>query len=234
MGTSTGVGICLQQVSKIFHQGTQTIRAVDRISLTVVPGEFVAITGASGSGKSTLLHLIAGLETPTSGTVTVAGTPLDTMPDTQLSTLRLHTIGIVFQFFNLLPALTAQENAALPLLLAGRPPEQAAARALQLLEWVNLSHRRTARPGELSGGEMQRVALARALANDPDIVLADEPTGNLDSQSGSLVLDLLYHSCKDMGKTLLLATHDRAVVERADRIVELQDGTVVNISSAMR
>ena len=234
MGAGTAAGIALQEVSKIFYQGTQTIRAVDRIRFAVAPGEFVAITGASGSGKSTLLHLIAGLETPTSGTVVIAGTPLDTMPDTQLSTLRLHTIGIVFQFFNLLPALTAQENAALPLLLAGQSPQQAAARALQLLEWVNLSQRLTARPGELSGGEMQRVALARALANDPAIILADEPTGNLDSHSGTLVLDLLYRSCKDMGKTLLLATHDRAVVDRADRIIELQDGAVVSISSATR
>jgi putative ABC transport system ATP-binding protein len=215
----------------VFQQGTQSVRAVDQVSFTVAPGEFVAITGASGSGKSTLLHLIAGLETPTSGTITVAGTCLATMPDTQLSALRLHTIGIVFQFFNLLPALTAQENAALPLLLAGCSPPQAAQRAQQLLDWVNLRQRGSARPGELSGGEMQRVALARALANDPAIVLADEPTGNLDSQSGSLVLDLLYRSCKEMGKTLLLATHDRAVVERADRLIALQDGEVVSISA---
>lgn len=224
--------ICLQQVSKIFQQGTQTVRAVDQVSFEVTAGEFVAITGASGSGKSTLLHLIAGLETPTSGTISIAGQSLAQMHDLQLSTLRLHTIGIVFQFFNLLPALTAQENAALPLLLAGQSPAHAAERAGQLLDWVHLGHRCLARPGELSGGEMQRVALARALANDPAIVLADEPTGNLDSHSGSVVLDLLYRSCKDMGKTLLLATHDHAVVERADRIVGLQDGTVVRISSA--
>jgi putative ABC transport system ATP-binding protein len=223
--------ICLQQVSKVFQQGTQTVRAVDQVSFEVSAGEFVAITGASGSGKSTLLHLIAGLETPTSGTITIAGTSLATMSDGQLSALRLHTIGIVFQFFNLLPALTAQENAALPLLLAGRTPPEAASRAAQLLDWVNLRSRCTARPGELSGGEMQRVATARALANDPPIVLADEPTGNLDSQSGTLVLELLYQSCKEMGKTLLLATHDRAVVERADRLIELQDGAVVSISS---
>lgn len=224
-------GICLQHVSKAFHQGTQTIRAVDQVSFEVSSGEFVAITGASGSGKSTLLHLIAGLETPTSGTITIAGISLATMPDAQLSSLRLHSLGFVFQFFNLLPALTAQENTALPLLLAGQPPQQAADRAAQLLDWVNLGQRLTARPVELSGGEMQRIALARALANDPAIILADEPTGNLDSHSGSLVLDLLYRSCKEMGKTLLLATHDRAVVERADRILELQDGAVVSISS---
>jgi putative ABC transport system ATP-binding protein len=221
----------LQQVSRVFSQGTQHIRAVDQVSLEVLPGEFLAITGASGSGKSTLLHLIAGLETPSSGTITIAGVSLATMNDTQLSALRLRTIGIVFQFFNLLPALTAQENAALPLLLAGQSPQQAATRAAQLLDWVQLSQRLTARPGELSGGEMQRVALARALANDPAIVLADEPTGNLDSHNGSLVLDLLYRSCKEMQKTLLLATHDRAVVVRADRVVELQDGAVVSISS---
>lgn len=219
--------IGLQQVSKVFRQGEHTIHAVAQVSFAIASGEFVAITGASGSGKSTLLHLIAGLDTPSSGTVSVAGTALHTMSDAQLSALRLHTIGIVFQFFNLLPALTAQENAALPLLLAGRSPTEAAARACQLLQWVNLGHRHTARPGELSGGEMQRVALARALANDPAILLADEPTGNLDSHSGHLVLDLLYRSCKDMGKTLLLATHDHAVVERADRIIELQDGAVV-------
>jgi putative ABC transport system ATP-binding protein len=219
--------ICLQQVSKVFQQGTQTVRAVDQVSFAVSPGEFVAIVGASGSGKSTLLHLIAGLETPTSGTISIAGQPLAQMHDLQLSSLRLHTIGIVFQFFNLLPALTAQENTALPLLLSGRPPRQAAERAAQLLDWVQLGHRCQARPSELSGGEMQRVALARALANDPAIVLADEPTGNLDSHSGNVVLDLLYRSCKEMGKTLLLATHDQAVVERADRIIGLQDGTIV-------
>jgi putative ABC transport system ATP-binding protein len=221
----------LQQVSKVFQQGTQTVRAVDQVSFEVFAGEFVAITGVSGSGKSTLLHLIAGLETPTSGTITIAGTSLATMSDAQLSGLRLRTIGIVFQFFNLLPALTAQENAALPLLFAGRRPQDAAHRAAQLLDWVNLRPRCAARPGELSGGEMQRVALARALANDPPIVLADEPTGNLDSQSGALVLELLYRSCKDMGKTLVLATHDRAVVERADRLIALQDGAVASISS---
>jgi putative ABC transport system ATP-binding protein len=226
--------ISLQQVSKVFHQGTQTIRAVDQVSLDIMTGEFIAITGASGSGKSTLLHLIAGLETPTSGSVAVTGTALSEMNDAQLSELRLRTIGFVFQFFHLLPTLSAQENTALPLLLAGRSPQQAAERATQVLAWVHLNSRRGSRPSELSGGEMQRVALARALANDPPIILADEPTGNLDSHSGSLVLDLLYRSCKDMRKTLLLATHDRAVVERADRIVELQDGAVVGISSALR
>jgi len=226
--------ICLQQVSKVFHQGAQTIRAVDQVSLDIMAGEFIAITGASGSGKSTLLHLIAGLETPTSGSVAIMGAALSEMNDAQLSELRLRTIGFVFQFFHLLPTLTAQENTALPLLLAGRSPQQAAERATQVLAWVQLQARRGSRPNELSGGEMQRVALARALANDPPIILADEPTGNLDSHSGSLILDLLYQSCKDMHKTLLLATHDRAVVERADRIVELQDGAVVGISSALR
>lgn len=223
--------IRLEQVSKIFPQGAQTIRAVDDVSLEVASGEFLAITGASGSGKSTLLHLIAGLETPSHGTITVAGAALTTLNDTQLSALRLHTIGFVFQFFNLLPALTAQENAALPLLLAGVAPARAAARATEILTWVNLASRLTARPSELSGGEMQRVALARALANDPPILLADEPTGNLDSQSGELVLALLHRSCKDMGKTLLLATHDRTVVQRADRCLALQDGAVVTSST---
>ena len=225
-------GICLKDVSKVFQQGRQTVRAIDRVSFEVEPGEFVAITGASGSGKSTLLHLIAALETPTEGTITIAGDDLSTMSDRQLSSLRLHTIGFVFQFFNLLPALTAQENAALPLLLAGHAQPQATERAMQLLDWVNLSRRCASRPSELSGGEMQRVALARALVNDPPIVLADEPTGNLDSHSGNLVLDLLYQSCKEMGKTLLLATHDRSVVERADRMIELQDGAIASISAA--
>jgi putative ABC transport system ATP-binding protein len=212
----------------VFQQGVQTIRAVDQVSLTVASGEFLAITGASGSGKSTLLHLIAGLEIPSQGTIQVAGLDLATLSDAQLATLRLHTIGFVFQFFHLLPALTAQENAALPLLLAGHAPAQAATRAAQLLDWVQLGQRLHARPGELSGGEMQRVALARALANDPAVVLADEPTGNLDSHSGSLVLELLQRSCQEMGKTLVLATHDQAVVQRADRMVTLQDGKLVS------
>lgn len=234
MSTPEAPRICLEQVSKIFQQGAQTVRAVDQVSLEVTPGEFLAITGASGSGKSTLLHLIAGLEIPTSGTISIGGVALQNMDDTQLSTLRLRTIGFVFQFFHLLPALTAQENAALPLLLAGQPAGQAAARAAQLLAWVHLEQRRTARPSELSGGEMQRVALARALANDPPIILADEPTGNLDSHSGALVLDLLYRSCKDIGKTLILATHDPAVVQRADRIVELRDGAIASIAPMAR
>lgn len=219
--------IRLVDVSKVFQQGAQTIPAVHDVSLDIAPGEFVAITGASGSGKSTLLHLIAGLETPSAGSVSLGDTVLTTMDDTQLATMRLRTIGFVFQFFNLLPALTAQENTALPMLLAGRSASQAAARAAELLAWVRLEHRTASRPGELSGGEMQRVALARALANDPPIVLADEPTGNLDSHSGALVLDLLYRSCKDIGKTLVLATHDQAVVQRADRVISLQDGALV-------
>ncbi|HEY5870308.1 MAG TPA: ATP-binding cassette domain-containing protein, partial [Candidatus Tectomicrobia bacterium] len=144
--------IRLVQVSKVFRQGVQTIRAVDQVSLDVVPGEFLAITGASGSGKSTLLHLIAGLETPTSGIVSIGETTLESMDDAQLSTLRLRTIGFVFQFFNLLPALTAQENTALPLLLAGHPARQAAERAAQLLTWVQLEQRLLSRPSELSGG----------------------------------------------------------------------------------
>jgi len=226
--------IRLEQVSKIFQPGAQTIRAVDQVSLAVAPGEFLAVTGTSGSGKSTLLHLIAGLETPTSGTVSIGGVALETMDDTQLSALRLRTVGFVFQFFNLLPALTAQENTALPLLLAGQPAAPAAARAAQLLAWVHLEQRHTSRPSELSGGEMQRVALARALANDPPILLADEPTGNLDSHSGGLVLDLLYRSCKEIGKTLILATHDHAAVQRADRIVELRDGAIASIAPAAR
>lgn len=224
--------IRLACVSKTFHQGAQTIRALDQVSLDVMTGEFLAITGASGSGKSTLLHLIAGLDIPTSGTVAVTGVSLETMHDAQLSALRLRTIGFVFQFFNLLPALSAQENTALPLLLSGQPTAQAMTRAEELLGWVHLSHRLAARPQELSGGEMQRVALARALANDPPIVLADEPTGNLDSHNGTLVLDLLYRSCKDLGKTLLLATHDPAVVQRADRLVALRDGAMVGGTGA--
>lgn len=229
MQTQTVPAIRLLQVSKVFQQGLQTIRAVHDVSLEIVPGEFLALTGASGSGKSTLLHLIAGLETPSSGTVHLGDVALETMDDTQLATIRLRTIGFVFQFFNLLPALTAQENTALPLLLAGHSARQAAARAAELLAWVQLEHRQLSRPGELSGGEMQRVALARALANDPAIVLADEPTGNLDSQSGTLVLDLLYRSCKEIGKTLVLATHDHAVVRRADRVLALQDGALLPV-----
>ncbi|MBM3225665.1 MAG: ABC transporter ATP-binding protein [Candidatus Tectomicrobia bacterium] len=227
MQTREAPVICLERVSKIFQQGAQTIRAVDHVSLEVTPGEFLAVTGASGSGKSTLLHLIAGLETPTTGTVRVGGVALESMDDTRLSTLRLRTMGFVFQFFHLLPALTAQENTALPLLLAGQSARRAAERAAELLTWVQLDRRLLSRPSELSGGEMQRVALARALANDPSIVLADEPTGNLDSHSGALVLELLYRSCKDMGKTLVLATHDQAVVQRADRVVALHDGALV-------
>ncbi|MFN3336049.1 MAG: ABC transporter ATP-binding protein, partial [Thermomicrobium sp.] len=194
------------------------------VKLEIWPGEWISIVGPSGCGKSTLLNLIAGLDRPTSGQIIVNGTDLTTLNEEELARWRRRHIGFVFQFFQLLPTLTAVENVQLPLLLAGQ--RRARARALQLLEHVGLAHAAHRFPAELSGGEQQRVALARALANEPQLLLADEPTGNLDSQSGTAVLALLEKTWQS-GKTVLLATHDLQLAERAQRCFQLRDGVLV-------
>jgi putative ABC transport system ATP-binding protein len=199
-----------------------SVRALDAVSLTVSPGEFVAVVGPSGSGKSTLLHLLAGLDTPTSGTVTVDGEPTETLSERARARLRLRHIGIVFQRFHLLPSLSARANVALPLVERGVSRRDRRERAMALLERVGLAERASHRPGELSGGEQQRVAVARALVCDPGLVVADEPTGELDSVTGAKVLDLLSAVGED--RAVVVASHDEQVVERADRVVQLQDG----------
>jgi putative ABC transport system ATP-binding protein len=216
--------ISLTHVTKLYRQGTLSVIALRDVSLTLSGGECVAVMGSSGSGKSTLLNLIGCIDVPTHGTVSIDGQSTANLSDPELTRLRREKVGMIFQFFNLLGTLTARQNVALPLLLAGRPAQAAWQRADELLAMVGLKERATHRPHQLSGGEMQRVAIARALANDPAVLLADEPTGNLDSRTGSEILALLTAYCRDQGKTLMLATHDHGAASRVDRVLHLRDG----------
>jgi len=213
-------------LARRYQMGKTSVDALRGVDLEVAPGEFVALVGPSGSGKSTLLHLIGGLVRPTGGEVWVNGMELGRSSDHELVRYRRDTLGFVFQSFNLLPIKTAWENVATPLMLAGAPLERRRARAMALLEQLGLGQRAHHRPAELSGGEQQRVAIARALANHPRLILADEPTGNLDSRTGGEIMALLQRLVRDEGLTLLLVTHDMSVARYADRIVHLRDGTV--------
>jgi putative ABC transport system ATP-binding protein len=212
-------------LAKTYDTGGAKVLALRGVDLTIERGEFVAVMGPSGCGKSTLLNLLAGLDRPTAGEVRLDGERIDQLSETELARLRRRRIGFVFQFFNLLPSLSAVENVELPLLLVGRPRRDARRAAGELLGALGLGDKRGAAPVQLSGGQQQRVALARALANDPDIVLGDEPTGNLDSASAREVLGLL-RAARDRGQTVLLVTHDARVAAAADRIVTLRDGLV--------
>ncbi len=213
-------------LARRYQMGKTSVDALRGVDLDVAPGEFVALVGPSGSGKSTLLHLIGGLVRPTGGEVWVNGMELGRSSDRELVLYRRDTLGFVFQSFNLLPIKTAWENVAVPLMLAGAPLERRRARALALLEQLGLGQRANHRPAELSGGEQQRVAIARALANHPRLILADEPTGNLDSRTGGEIMALLQGLVRDEGLTLLVVTHDMSVARYADRIVHLRDGAV--------
>jgi putative ABC transport system ATP-binding protein len=216
----------LHDVRKIYGTGPDPVAALDGVSLRIDPGEFVAITGTSGSGKSTLMHLVGCLDTPTSGRVTVAGEDVSTAGSDRLARLRNRSIGFVFQAFNLLPRLDVQRNIELPLVYAGVSAAERRRRAAAAAAQVNLTDRLTHRPSQLSGGQCQRVAVARALVNDPALILADEPTGNLDSANGADVLRLLA-TLHAAGRTIVLVTHDPAVAARAARVVELHDGRVI-------
>jgi putative ABC transport system ATP-binding protein len=213
-----------QGLSKNYRMGTSTVNALAEVDLSVEAGEFLAVMGPSGSGKSTLLHLLGGLDRPSSGVVILEGQRLSDLPDRQVTLLRRRKIGFVFQFFNLLPTLSATENVTLPLLIDHRRPADHQARIDELLGMVELSDRRDHRPDQLSGGEQQRVAIARALVTEPAIVLADEPTGNLDTRSGDEVLRLMRRTCDDQGQTIVMVTHDPRAASHADRIVFLKDG----------
>ena len=218
--------IILSNVTKHYSQGGVPVVALREVSMTIDAGECVAVMGSSGSGKSTLLNLIGCIDVPTRGSVSIDGRLTTNLTDAELTRLRRDRVGMIFQFFNLLGTLTARQNVALPLLLAGAPPQEAWHRADELLALVGLKERTLHRPDQLSGGEMQRVAIARALANNPAVLLADEPTGNLDSRTGSDILSLLMMYCRGQQKTLILATHDHAAAARADRVLQLRDGSL--------
>jgi putative ABC transport system ATP-binding protein len=214
-----------RSLAKTYDTGGAKVLALRGVDLAIERGEFVAIMGPSGCGKSTLLNLLAGLDRPTAGEVRLDGERIDELNETELARLRRRKIGFVFQFFNLMPTLSAVENVELPLLLVGRRRKDARRSANELLSGLGIGDKHAAAPIQLSGGQQQRVALARALANTPDIVLGDEPTGNLDSAAARDVLGLL-RGARDRGQTLLLATHDARVAAAADRVVTLRDGLV--------
>ena len=213
-------------VVKLFGSGDTAVRALDHLSIEIPRGEFTAIMGPSGSGKSTLMHCLAGLDTVTSGSVDIGGVELAGLSDKKMTALRRDRIGFVFQSFNLVPTLTALENITLPLDIAGRAPDPA--HLERVISRLGLGDRLAHRPGELSGGQQQRVACARALATQPDIVFADEPTGNLDSRSSSEVLSILRSSVDDLGQTVVIVTHDPKAASYADRVVFLADGRIVD------
>jgi putative ABC transport system ATP-binding protein len=220
----------LREVSKSYREG-EVERAVLRdVSLAIAPGEIVVLVGRSGSGKSTLLNVVAGIDRPTSGTVTVAGTDLTALDEQARTRFRRAHIGFVFQFFNLIPLLTVEENLLLPLDLNGRADAKGLARARELLERVGLGGRGESFPERLSGGEQQRVAIARALVHEPALILADEPTGNLDVETAAGVLDLLDTLAREAGRTVVMVTHSREVVGVADRIFAIQRGVLVEQS----
>ena len=223
--TNNSVAIRAEQVSRHYPMGSALVRAVDGVTLSVRSGEFLALLGSSGSGKSTLLNLIAGLDRPTSGAVVVHSRNLAEMNSLELARYRSQTVGMVFQAFNLLPRMTLEENVELPMRLAEVDRGERPARVREALERVRLEKRLTHRPGELSGGEQQRASLARALVNRPKILLADEPTGNLDSATSEEILSLLGEINRSLGMTIVLVTHERPLAARfADRIAEMADG----------
>ncbi|MGQ9651087.1 MAG: ABC transporter ATP-binding protein [Phycisphaerae bacterium] len=217
----------IENLHKSFRLGSQVIRALNGVSLSVAQGTLVAIMGASGSGKSTLLHMAGGLDLPDSGTVRIESKDLTRMSDRQRTLFRRKRIGIIFQAYNLLPTLTAEENVAVPLLIDGLSSSQIRFRVAEMIRLVHLEHRAGHRPQAMSGGEQQRVAIARALLNDPALILADEPTGNIDSISAVEVWELLRRLAHEMGKTVLMVTHEAAAASYADRIYVLKDGQII-------
>ena len=215
----------VEQLTKVYGSGDAAVRALDGVSLTVERGEFVAVMGASGSGKSTLLHLLGGVDKPTSGRITLDGVSLCDQKEEELTVFRRRQIGLVYQFYNLVPLLTVEENLTLPLLLDGRTADPA--RVLDLLARLGLEGKRRAFPAQLSGGQQQRVAIARALITHPALLLADEPTGNLDSAASESVMRMLVQLNETTGQTIVMITHDEALALQAKRIIRLRDGRIV-------
>ena len=223
--TENGAVVVARDVTRRYGAGDTAVDALRGVSVDIAPGKATAVMGPSGSGKSTLMHILAGLDKPTSGSVGIAGTEITTLGDNDLTKLRREHIGFVFQFFNLLPMLDAKENITLPLTIAGEKPDREYFAAL--IDSVGLGDRLSHRPSELSGGQQQRVAIARALVSRPAVVFADEPTGNLDSQTGAEILELLRHSVEELGQTIVMVTHESRAAAIADRVLYLADGRIV-------
>ena len=218
-----------KKLSKVYGSGENQVVALDKVDLTVAPGDFISIIGPSGSGKSTLLHLLSGLDHPTSGSLTYDGQEIYTLPDKELSAFRRRQMGFIFQQFNLLPVLTARENILMPLLLDKKQPDEGY--LSQLAELLGIRNRLDHLPYELSGGQQQRVAIARALIAQPEVIFADEPTGNLDSKSGGEVMDMLKSIRDRMGKTLVIITHDNRIAAMADRRLTIMDGVLSEVAA---
>lgn len=214
----------IENLTKVYGKGENEVRAVDNISFSVEKGEFVAIIGPSGSGKSTLLHIIGGVDRPTSGKVWMNGQDVYAQNEDQLAIFRRRQVGLIYQFYNLIPVLNVVENITLPVLMDGRKVNNE--RLNELLETLSLEHRRKNLPNQLSGGQQQRVSIGRALMNAPAVVLADEPTGNLDSKNSQEILELLKYSNKKYGQTLIIITHDESIALQADRVISIEDGKI--------
>jgi len=219
--------IQVENLVKTYRLGKVSIPALRGISFDVAKGEFLVVVGPSGSGKTTLLNLIGAIDKPTSGRISIDGRDVTTLGEGELTKLRRHKIGFIFQFYNLIPSLTAIENVELPMLTAGVSRKDASKRAFQLLETVGLAERVGHLPDELSGGEQQRVAIARALANKPSVILADEPTGDLDTKTGMEVVQILHDTSKKENATVIVVTHDPMISEKADRILSMRDGQII-------
>lgn len=222
----------VKNLSKIYGKGDTMVKALDNVSFSVEQGEFVAIIGPSGSGKSTLLHILGGVDTPTSGSVVINDTDISTLDETALAIFRRRQIGLVYQFYNLIPILTVEENLTLPLLLDGRKPDKK--QISSLIERLGLSQRLTHLPNQLSGGQQQRVSIGRALVNNPALMLADEPTGNLDSENSREIISLLRHFNKELSQTVIIITHDEKIALSADRIISIEDGKITRDEVRMR
>lgn len=214
----------IQNLSKTYGKGDTMVKAIDNVSFSVDKGEFVAIVGPSGSGKSTLLHILGGVDTATSGTVIIDKTDISTLDETALAIFRRRQIGLIYQFYNLIPILTVEENLTLPLLLDGRKPDKAVVN--DIIKKLGLSERLHHLPNQLSGGQQQRVAIGRALINNPALMLADEPTGNLDSENSREIIALLRHFNKEFNQTVIMITHDERIALSADRIIAIEDGKI--------
>ena len=220
-----------KDLAKEFSMGGQTLRALDGVQLDIVRGEYVSIMGPSGSGKSTLFNMIGGLDKPTEGSVFINDVDMAQLDAQELAYLRCRTIGYIFQTFNLIPVMTALENVTLPTIFAGMPAEEGQLRGMDLLKMVGLGDRFHHKPSELSGGQQQRVAIARSFANDPAIILADEPTGNLDLKTGKEIIDLLKELNKNQGVTIISATHDLKMIDVSDRVVWIRDGRIERVEA---